>query len=324
MTDAQRATFEKLAATNRTSRDIALLIGCEEEEVEEARRQKRQESRQKWNDKRRLARAARCDGGEQFLAALQGHPMPAVCQAPLGRLVMIGKSAALALLMAFSTQAHAACGTLAIVESWLLDGDNANPNGIVTLTPATGSTAPAVATNCIGGSKCRSFNGTSNGLLIPNNPAWSDVAANECIRISAYIKPTGAPPANGHDIWRNNSYPAQRLKLEISDPDAQRHIRCEVKGSTGGTMVATGGPDLYDGRWHQLICKVARDPDRLEAWVSTCSSNACLESFVLVATAYGAIGAINGGAVTVGRHPTGAGYYSGLMDTIEVRKATNP
>ena len=225
--------------------------------------------------------------------------------------------------MAFSTQAHAACGTFADVERWLMDGDLANPNGIITGTPATGSTAPAVASSCIGGTLCRSFNGSSNGLIIPNNPIWSDVAANECIRISAYIKPVGAPPANGDDIWRNNSYPNQRLKMEISDPDAQQHIRCEVKGANGGTMVATGGPSLYDGKWHQLACRVMRDPERLEAWVSTCSSNSCPEGFILVATTYGAIGSINGGQVTVGRHPTGAGYYSGLMDAIEVRKAAN-
>jgi hypothetical protein len=231
----------------------------------------------------------------------------------------------LASTMAFSAQAHAVCGPFSDVMLYALDGSNPDPADSVTGAVADGQNLTAVA-GCVAGTMCRSFNGVNSALVIPYAASRSDLPANKCLRVSAHIKPSGPIPASGDDIIRNADYPANRWKLEISDPDAQQRIRCEVKGSAGGTMVAIGGPSLYDGRWHEVVCRVMRAPDRLEAWVSTCATSACVETPILVATTYGAIGAIiSGNNLTVGRHPPpdAAGFYTGLLDNVKIRTATN-
>jgi hypothetical protein len=222
---------------------------------------------------------------------------------------------------------HAACGAFSDVMLFALNGsDPAVASDTVTGIAGTPSNL-TVATACVGGTNCRSFNGVSSSLTIPYGVKRSNLPANTCLRVSAYIKPSGGPPVNGDDVIRNNDFPNERWKVEISDADAQQHIRCEAKGAAGGTVVATGGPSLYDGKWHQVVCRIMRSPDALEAWVSTCLTNACTETAVMVARVVAPIGSItSGNPLTVGRHPPpdNAGWYTGLMDSVTIRQAVEP
>lgn len=222
--------------------------------------------------------------------------------------------------MLATTQAHAVCGPFTTIALWQFDGVGADPADTITGTVADGQNLTAIG-GCVGGTNCRSFNGINSALIVPYRASWSSVPANGCMRISAVIKPSGAPPANGWDIVRNADYPAPRLKMEISDPDAQRHIRCEADGSTGGVIVATGGPDLWDGQWHELVCRIMRSPDALEAWVGTGTG-----APVLVSRIVAPIGAImTTNPLTIGRHPepVDAGFYWGSLDNFQVRTAVN-
>jgi hypothetical protein len=108
--------------------------------------------------------------------------------------------------------------------------------------------------------------------------------------------------------------------------DAQQQLRCEANGSAGGTVIAKGGPPLFDGKPHRLVCKIARDPDALEAYVSTCNTNACTELPVLVARTVAPIGSImSSNPLTVGRHPPpeNAGFVKGWIDEILMKQAND-
>ena len=71
--------------------------------------------------------------------------------------------------------------------------------------------------------------------------------------------------------------------MELSDAGNPGKASCGVRGSANKTVAVAGGPDLYDGKWHKLECRVIHKPtDHLELWVDG----------VKVASVNGAVGSI--------------------------------
>lgn len=178
----------------------------------------------------------------------------------------------------------------------------------------TAFNAAIVLNSCNNGTNCRSFNGVNSDIDVPYG-AVMDPGFNN-LRYSAFVKPTpGAPkPTNGDDIIHVSGYPAQHFKLEISEADSIGKAKCGVRGSANKTVTISGGPDLYDGKFHNIECRVIHNPDHLELWVDGS----------LKASVNGQIGSIvTGTPMVLGRHSTQeAGRYNGRMDDVRIRWAT--
>ena len=109
------------------------------------------------------------------------------------------------------------------------------------------------------------------------NPGFNNLS------YGAFIKPMLPRPPNSDDIIHVSGYPAQHFKLEISEATSPGKASCGVRGSANQTVEVAGGPDLYDGKWHELECRVIHKPsDHLELWVDR----------VKVASVNGPIGSI--------------------------------
>lgn len=168
-----------------------------------------------------------------------------------------------------------------------------------------------VLNSCNAGTTCRSFNGTSSYIEVPYG-AYADPVGLD-LRYSAFVKPSLPLPTNGDDIIHVSGYPAQHYKLEISEADAPNVAKCSVRGSALKTVAIAGGPNLYDGKWHNLECRVIHGGgDQLELWVDA----------ILVASTRGPIGTIvTGTPMLLGRHSTvpDAGLFTGRMDDVRIR-----
>ncbi len=172
----------------------------------------------------------------------------------------------------------------------------------------------AVVLNCRAGTACRKFNGVGSHILIPYSPAVSDPGFKN-LSYSAVIKPRLPLPPNGDDIIHVSGYPSPHYKLEISEADSPGVAKCGVRGSANKTVEVAGGPNLYDGKWHRLECRVIHKPsDHLELWVDG----------IRVAAVSGPIGSIvTGTPILLGKHSTvEAGRFAGLMDDVRIRWQT--
>lgn len=175
----------------------------------------------------------------------------------------------------------------------------------------TAVNAAIAPSGCVAGSPCRSFNGSSSHVHVPYSTAVVDPGLNE-LSYGAYIKPSLPRPNNGDDIIHVSGWPAPHFKLEVNESDSPGKAKCGVRGAAQKTVSVTGGPDLYDGAWHHLECRLVRSPkEYLELWVDG----------VLVASVRGQVGnLVTGEPILLGKHSTTeAGRYSGLMDDVRIR-----
>ena len=178
----------------------------------------------------------------------------------------------------------------------------------------TAFNAAIVLNSCNAGTPCRSFNGVNSHIRVPYRSAVVDPGFNN-LSYGAFIKPMLPRPPNSDDIIHVSGYPAQHFKLEISEATSPGKTSCGVRGSANQTVEVAGGPDLYDGKWHKLECRVIHKPsDHLELWVDR----------VKVASVNGPIGSIvTGKRILLGKHSTvEAGRYSGRMDDVRIRWQT--
>ncbi len=194
--------------------------------------------------------------------------------------------------------------------------NEATGNAVASSVPAptgTATNAAIVLNSCNAGSNCRSFNGSTSHVTVPYGAVF-DPGGND-LRYSAFVKPALPRPANGDDIIHVDGYPNPHFKLEISEADSIGKAKCGVRGSALKTVAVSGGPDLYDGLWHNIECRVIHLPsNRLELWVDG----------TLRASVAGQIGSIvTGTPMLLGKHSTvEAGRYSGRMDDVRIRWAT--
>jgi hypothetical protein len=172
----------------------------------------------------------------------------------------------------------------------------------------------AIVLKCRAGAPCRNFNGVNSHILVPYSAAVSDPGFNN-LSYSAFIKPSLPLPPNGDDIIHVSGYPKPHYKLEISEADSPRQAKCGVRGSANKTVAVAGGPNLYDGKWHKVECRVIHKPsDHLELWVDGAK----------VASVNGPIGSIvTETPILLGKHSTvEAGRYKGQMDDVRIRWQT--
>jgi hypothetical protein len=93
---------------------------------------------------------------------------------------------------------------------------------------------------------------TQGAVIIPDNAGLRPLTAN--VTVSYWMNTTNAPPAhNDYDVFVKGSSTSSggQIKLEIQ-PNGQ--ASCMFRGSLGQKQIQHG-PDLFDGQWHQVICR---------------------------------------------------------------------
>jgi len=220
----------------------------------------------------------------------------------------------LALLLFVSTPALAS-GPWVDKGRWLMNETTGSvvADSVGSLTGTAYNTTIILTPSCNASPACRSFNGTSSYIRMPYSVIFDP--GNNDLRYSAWFRPVLPRPENGDDLIHVDGYPNQHFKLEVSDAGNTGKASCGVRGSANQTVSAAGGPDLYNGVWHHLECRVVHNPsNHLELWVDG----------VLVVTKNGSIGSIvTGTPMLLGKHSTdAAGWFTGRMDDVRIMWAT--
>lgn len=99
------------------------------------------------------------------------------------------------------------------------------------------------------------FNGTSSVAIVPDSPNLDPGSAN--ITYSAWIKLDKQSRRVDMDVLRKgtDATAGGDYKLDLWGKPTAVKARCELDDTKGNQLRATGGPNLNDGRWHQLKCE---------------------------------------------------------------------
>lgn len=141
------------------------------------------------------------------------------------------------------------------------------------------------------------FNGHSSYVAIPSADDLN--AGSEDVHISFALKTSTVPARPDYDLFRKGQAPGPQYKVELQ-PNGQ--VSCHFKGDRAGVTVQAG-PDLHDGRWHQVGCERLSSKVRLtvdgETWTRSRSVGYISNSYDVV----------------IGAHPHGD-FYHGELDEL--------
>jgi hypothetical protein len=143
-----------------------------------------------------------------------------------------------------------------------------------------------------------SFNGHSSYVSIPSDGDLN--AGDSDVHIAFNLKTSSVPAKPDYDLFRKGQAPGPEYKVELQ-PNGQ--VSCHFKGDRATGVTVQAGPDLHDGRWHEIKC------ERLSSSVSLTVDGVTYSK----SRSVGYIS--NDFDVIVGAYP-GGDFYKGEMDEL--------
>jgi len=145
-----------------------------------------------------------------------------------------------------------------------------------------------------GGSAAKSY------VEVPTSPSLDP--GTQPISITFWMKTQHLPASGDYDLVRKGVFPGQEYKVEL---EKTGQIACTFHGSLASNN-ATGGPDIADGKWHEVVC--AENSSDITLTIDG----------AVAATTSVNLGSISSStALEIGAHPA-FDFYKGELDDISI------